>query len=335
MLELHFSFIIPVYNRPLEIKELLESLIYLKDTFEVVIVEDGSQEKCEHVLKEFETKLKISYFYKDNTGPGDSRNYGMQKALGNYFIILDSDVIVPQGYLKTVRAALSSTYLDCYGGSDKSLDSFTDTQKAIDYAMTSIITTGGIRGSKQSQNSTSYEPRSFNMGISKAAFLESGGFGSIHPGEDPDLSIRLKKMNFEVGYIANAHVYHKRRTDFKKFAHQVHKFGLARPILISRYPESSKLTYWFPILYVLFGCLGLLLALGGNDVILLIYLIYNILIFSGAVFSYKSLSVAWLAFVATNIQFFYYGKGFIWSYYKICILKKDPELMFPKLFFAK
>ncbi|MBQ0739756.1 glycosyltransferase, partial [Aquimarina celericrescens] len=194
-------------------------------------VEDGSHISCKDVVDDFSKKLNISYYFKENSGPGDSRNFGMNKAKGNYYIILDSDVIVPDNYLKTISKALSENYLDCYGSGDKALESFSSVQKAIDYTMTSILTTGGIRGGKQSKISRSYEPRSFNMGISKAAFLDSGGFGRIHPGEDPDLSIRLRKLKFKVGFIHGVHVYHKRRTDFKKFSQQVYKFGLARPIL--------------------------------------------------------------------------------------------------------
>ncbi|MFD0932834.1 glycosyltransferase [Psychroflexus salinarum] len=335
MVELYFSFIIPVYNRPQEIKELLESLSLIDNAFEVVIVEDGSQNTCEDVVDEYKDKLNISYYFKENSGPGDSRNFGMHRAKGNYFIILDSDVIVPEKYLKTVSTALSTNYLDCFGSGDKALDSFSSVQKAIDFSMTSLITTGGIRGGKQSKISRSYEPRSFNMGISRAAFLASGGFGRIHPGEDPDLSIRLKKLKFKVGYIHGAHVYHKRRTDFNKFALQVYKFGLARPILISRYPETSKLTYWFPFFYTIGLLIGLVLLLFKLYFIIYFYALYNFLVFVDSFVDYKNLKIALLSLIATNIQFSSYGLGFISSYIKICILKKIPEKTFPKLFFDK
>lgn len=335
MVELYFSFVIPVFNRPQEVRELLGSLSKVEGAFEVVIVEDGSSETCEDVVEDFKEELKIAYYYKENTGPGDSRNYGMQKAKGNYFIILDSDVIVPQDYLKVVREDLSINYLDCYGGADKALDSFTDVQKAIDYAMTSLFTTGGIRGSLQSRGSKSYEPRSFNMGISKAAFLASNGFSNIHPGEDPDLSIRLKKLNFKLDYIPGAHVFHKRRTDFRKFAHQVFKFGLARPILISRYPDTSKLTYWFPFFYTLMLILAFLLLPFQFHFIIYFYFLYNFLIFIDALMLYKNFKIAFLSLLATNIQFVSYGFGFIWSYFKIHILGQIPEKTFPKLFFRK
>ena len=333
MIELHFSFIIPVYNRPDEIQELLESLSELEDSFEVIIVEDGSEDTCEQIVKSYEDQLNIAYFFKKNTGPGDSRNFGMSKAKGNYFIILDSDVIVPKGYLTAVRNALHFKFLDCYGGSDKALDSFSNTQKAIDYAMTSILTTGGIRGTVQSKVSRSYEPRSFNMGISKAAFIESKGFGQIHPGEDPDLSIRLKALGFRVGYINGAHVYHKRRTDLGKFSKQIYKFGLVRPILLSRHPGTSKPTFWFPFYYTLGLVLGFLFLLAQLHFVLYFYALYNFLVFVDSLINYKTLKIAFLSVIATNIQFISYGLGFILSYYKIHILKKIPEKTFPNLFF--
>src|SRR5690606_37840053 len=195
-MQLSFSFIIPVYNRPDEIKELLESLTEqtFKTPFEVVIVEDGSSLPSDKIVEHYNDKLQLSYFYKQNSGPGDSRNYGMKLAKGNYFLILDSDCILPPQYLEEVNASLQSEYVDCFGGPDTAHTSFSALQKAINYSMTSIFTTGGIRGSKKAINK--FQPRSFNMGISKAAFEASGGFGKIHPGEDPDLTIRLWKSGY-------------------------------------------------------------------------------------------------------------------------------------------
>ena len=196
-----YSFIIPVYNRPQEIKELLESLANLtySGDFEIVIVEDGSTVKCDEVVLLFQDSLDISYYYKPNSGPGDSRNFGMKKANGNYFIILDSDCLLPPQYLQEVDKALNNVYLDCFGGPDAAHSSFTSLQKAINYVMTSYLTTGGIRGKKNAVQR--FEPRSFNMGISKKAFMASGGFGKIHPGEDPDLSQRLLQKGFAIGFI--------------------------------------------------------------------------------------------------------------------------------------
>jgi glycosyltransferase involved in cell wall biosynthesis len=243
---MYFSLIIPVYNRPDEIDELLESLV-LSDydkPFEVVIVEDGSSIPCKNNLEKFVNKLDISYYFKENSGPGDSRNFGMKKAKGDYFLIFDSDCIIPKEYLSEVSKNLQNVYVDCFGGPDKALDSFSDIQKAINFAMTSFLTTGGIRGG--SEQIDKFQPRSFNMGLSKKAFEASGGFGNIHPGEDPDLSIRLWNLGFETKLFSSAFVYHKRRIDWNKFSIQVTKFGKARPILNSWYPKYSKITYFFP-----------------------------------------------------------------------------------------
>jgi glycosyltransferase involved in cell wall biosynthesis len=187
---LKLSLIIPVYNRPDEVDELLESLTKQNYTqeYEVVIVEDGSTIDCKSVVEKYPS-LNISYFYKPNSGPGDSRNFGMRNAKGDYFIILDSDCILPSDYLSQVQKSLEADYVDCFGGVDDADASFTDIQKAINFAMTSVLTTGGIRGA--SEKLSKFQPRSFNMGISKKAFEASNGFGNIHPGEDPDLTIRL------------------------------------------------------------------------------------------------------------------------------------------------
>jgi glycosyltransferase involved in cell wall biosynthesis len=212
-----FSFIIPVYNRPQEIAELLESLskIEFSRPFEVVLIEDGSSEKADGQVDAFKDQMHISYYCKENTGPGDSRNYGMKRAQGDYFIILDSDCLVPEHYLETVDAFLANTFVHCYGGADAAHSSFTNLQKAINYVMTSFLTTGGIRGSKNSVQK--FEPRSFNMGISKKAFEATGGFATIHPGEDPDMSQRIIKAGFETAYIPHAYVYHKRRISWRSF----------------------------------------------------------------------------------------------------------------------
>ena len=241
-----FSFIIPVYNRPDEVKELLESFLALNGNYgyEIVIVEDGSTETSKQVIDSYNTQLNISYYFKENSGPGDSRNYGMTKAKGDYFIILDSDVILPQNYLQEVDKFLNKDYYDCFGGPDAAHPSFTNLQKAINFAMTSFLTTGGIRGGRQQiQN---FQPRSFNMGLSKKAFMDSGGFGNIHPGEDPDLSLRLLKMGYKTTLIKEAFVYHKRRISWSKFYKQVNKFGMVRPILNQWHPKSKSLVYWFP-----------------------------------------------------------------------------------------
>lgn len=330
---MYFSIIIPVFNRPEEIKELLKSLINTsyKSIFEIVIVEDGSSITCKEVVEKFTSKLNISYYFKANSGPGDSRNFGMKMAKGDYFIIFDSDCIIPDNYLTEVEKELKLKYVDCFGGPDKALKSFSNIQKAINFAMTSFITTGGIRGG--SEKIAKFQPRSFNMGISKKAFQESKGFGNIHPGEDPDLSIRLWKLGYETRLFANAFVYHKRRIDWDKFSIQVSKFGKARPILNKWYPEYIKATFWFPSLFVLGFITSVLLLFFLIDIPLKIYFAYFLMVFVISSIQNRNILIGLLSIVAVWKQFFGYGFGFLNSFFKINILKKNPQLAFPELFF--
>lgn len=330
---MYFSFIIPVYNRPDEIDELLESLTNFKTAipFEVVIVEDGSSIPCKDVIEKYSSQLLISYYYKPNSGPGDSRNYGMKVARGDYFIILDSDCIIPSDYLSQVETSLNEEYVDCFGGPDAALDSFSDIQKAINFTMTSFLTTGGIRGG--SEKVDKFQPRSFNMGLSKKAFEASNGFGNIHPGEDPDLSIRLWNLGFKTKLIKNAFVYHKRRISWEKFQIQVNKFGKARPILNSWYPEHAKITFWFPSLFLIGFLFSLLFAVFSFPIFIAFYGFYFLLLFISSLMFNKNLKIALYSLWATVIQFYGYGKGFLLSYYKISILKQKPQEAFPELFF--
>jgi glycosyltransferase involved in cell wall biosynthesis len=330
---MQFSIIIPVYNRPDEIKELLESLLiadYGKE-FEIVIIEDGSAIRCKEEVEKYKEALTISYYFKENSGPGDSRNYGMKVARGDYFIIFDSDCIIPKQYLSEVEKELNSTYVDCFGGSDAALDSFSNIQKAINFAMTSFLTTGGIRGGSEKLNK--FQPRSFNMGLSKKAFEASSGFGNIHPGEDPDLSIRLWKLGFETRLFPKAFVYHKRRIDWNKFSLQVNKFGKARPILDSWYPEYSKLAFFFPSLFILGFVFAVFLWLFGIKFPIICYAFYYFLIFLFATIQTKSFKIGFLAVIAVSKQFFGYGRGFLKSFIKIKLQKQKPEEAFPELFF--
>lgn len=330
-----FSLIIPVYNRPDEVDELLMSLSQMEyhDVYEIVIIEDGSTIKCQEVLEKYADKLNISYYFKPNSGPGDSRNFGMEKARGNYFIIFDSDCIIPANYLIEVENALKETYVDCFGGPDKALDSFSDIQKAINFAMTSFLTTGGIRGG--SEKIGKFQPRSFNMGLSRRAFEVSKGFGNIHPGEDPDLSIRLWELGFETRLIPEAYVYHKRRIDWEKFAIQVNKFGKARPILNSWYPKYSKPTFFFPTLFILGlgGSIFMYLFSQNFDFLLQLYFIYFILIFITSSIQNKNIKVGYLSMIAVWKQFWGYGTGFLVSFVKVVLLKQKPQEAFPELFF--
>jgi glycosyltransferase involved in cell wall biosynthesis len=327
------SFIIPVFNRPDEVKELLDSFLMLEGEkdFEIVIVEDGSQISSKEVVSQFDKALHVSYYNKPNSGPGDSRNYGMRRAKGNYFIILDSDCILPPQYLTEVEKSLNEHFVHCYGGPDAAHASFTNVQKAINYAMTSVLSTGGIRGGKSAVDK--FQPRSFNMGISKEAFEQVGGYGKIHPGEDPDLTIRIWNKGYETKLIPKAFLYHKRRIDWRKFFIQVNKFGMVRPILNKWYPETAKITYWFPTLFCLGFLISLFLMVLEIFIPLGIFILYFLLVFIDSLIKNSSVSVAFLSIIAVCIQFLGYGIGFLKSTFWINFSKKKPKELFPKLFF--
>jgi len=333
-MQLQFSFIIPVYNRPDETEELLKSFTELdtQENFEIVIVEDGSSITSEGIVEKFKSQLNIAYFFKSNSGPGDSRNFGMRHAKGNYFIILDSDCILPSNYLNEVLKSLKEDYVDCFGGPDAAHESFSNLQKAINFSMTSFMTTGGIRGNKKSVDT--FQPRSFNMGISKKAFEASNGFGGIHPGEDPDLTIRLWNLGFKTKLFPDAYVFHKRRISWKTFYRQVHKFGMVRPILNKWYPQTRKVTYWFPTIF----CIGLIIAIAlflmQFKWLLFCYILYFIIAFITALFSTKSVIVSLLSLMAILVQFLGYGYGFLKSNFFLMLNNnKEPETIFPMLFF--
>ncbi len=330
-----FSLIIPVYNRPFELGELLDSLsdTTFNKAFEVVVVEDGSTERSDAVIDMFQSKLDIAYYYKENSGPGDSRNFGMQKAKGDYFLIFDSDCIIPSQYLSEVEKALTDHYVDCFGGPDAALNSFSDIQKAINFAMTSVATTGGIRGG--SELIGKFQPRSFNMGLSKKAFQASGGFGNIHPGEDPDLTIRLWDLGFKTMLIREAYVFHKRRIDWQKYFTQVNKFGKARPILDSWYPKYAKITFFAPSLFLIMVLFVFGLAFVGFPFGIYALIGYFIAIWLLSAFQNKSIKIGFLSIAAVAIQFYGYGSGFLKSYVKVRLLKQKPEEAFPELFFRK
>lgn len=327
-----FSVIIPVYNRPDEIDELLQSLT-LQDyvqPYEVVVIEDGSTIPSGHIMEAYKDKLAISYYFKQNSGPGDSRNYGMRVAKGDYFLILDSDCILPSHYLSSIANSLQANYVDCFGGADAALDSFSDVQKAINFAMTSVMTTGGIRG--KSEKVGKFQPRSFNMGISKKAFEASGGFGNIHPGEDPDLSIRLWKLEFDTALFSNSYVYHKRRIDWNKFNKQVSKFGKARPILDKWHPEYKKITFLFPSLFISGLGLSVILMLMGIYFLFDLYILYFLTVLIVASVQ-NNVKVGLLAVVAVFMQFYGYGLGYMESFIKIHLMRMEPKKAFPELFF--
>ena len=312
-MKLNFSIIVPVYNRPDEIDELLESLTKqsFSQDFEVLIIEDGSENAADNIVEKYQSQLNVNYFFKENSGAGASRNFGMQKALGNYFIILDSDVIVPPQYISEVKKTLENNFTDAFGGPDAAHDSFTSLQKAINYSMTSVLTTGGIRGKKKSVGK--FQPRSFNLGLSKKAFEKTKGFSTMKNGEDIDLTFRLWENNFETQLIEKAFVYHKRRSTIQQFFKQTFGFGTARPILNKKYPETAKITYWFPSLFIIGLDISIILAIFGYHQLLYFYGFYFLLIFLDSLFQNKNSYVAFLSIISSLTQFFGYGTGFLES----------------------
>jgi glycosyltransferase involved in cell wall biosynthesis len=316
-----FSIIIPVYNRPDEVEELLESLTKQKNgEFEVVIVEDGSVEKCDKIVENYQSKLDISYYFKENGGPAMARNYGMEKAKHNYFIFFDSDCIIPATYFMEADKVLTNSYSDAYGGPDAAHESFTTIQKAISYTMTSFFTTGGIRGGNEKMEQ--FKPRSFNMGYSRAVYEKTGGFSNMRFGEDVDMSLKILDNGFKTQLIKDAFVYHKRRTDFKKFFKQVYNSGIARINLEKRHPGSLKLVHAMPAAFFI-GTLFLLVFSVFQWFFLAPVAFYIILLFSDAIIKAKSLMVALTAIPAAFVQLYGYGMGFIISFWRRVIRKQD------------
>ncbi len=325
------SIIIPVYNRPNEVFSLLQSLIVQTDkTFEVIVVEDGSQVSCADVVQQFSPSLDLHYYPKENSGPGLSRNYGAEKSKGDYLIFFDSDCVIPPGYIAAVREKLKINYTDAFGGPDRADLSFTPVQKAINYSMTSFFTTGGIRGSKKSMEK--FHPRSFNMGLSKRVFQKTGGFSAMRFGEDVDLSIRIFEAGFKVQLIENAFVYHKRRTNFRQFFKQVYNSGIARINLFKLHPGSLKLVHFLPAAFTL----GLLLlgVLTIFDILFFIPLmVFIILIFSASFIEYRDLKVAALSVLASFIQLTGYGTGFLAGVWHGLIRNRKDYKAFTKTFY--
>lgn len=307
---MRFSILIPVYNRPQEVDELLESLCRqtVKD-FEVIVVEDGSTEKCDDVCERYRDRLTLNYLFKPNTGPGPSRNYGADHASGEYLIILDSDVIVPDNYLEIVQAELDREPCDAFGGPDHAHPSFSPIQKAINYSMTSFFTTGGIRGGKKKLDK--FYPRSFNLGIRKAVYETLGGFAPMRYGEDIDLSTRIFQGGYSCRLFPDAYVYHKRRVKFSSFFRQVKHSGEARVVLKKKYPGTFKLVHLLPAAFVVGNIALLLLGIFHHWLWLMPILLYVVMVFVDSLLKNKNLKVACLSVPAAYCQLFGYGTGFI------------------------
>jgi len=356
-----YSIIVPVFNRPDEVDELLESLCHqeVKD-FEVIIVEDGSKKPCKDVCDKYADILDLSYYDKENSGPGQSRNYGAERAKGEWLIVLDSDVVLPNGYLKAVEQELAQHPCDAWGGPDAAHESFTPVQKAISYSMTSFFTTGGIRGGKAKLDK--FFPRSYNMGIRREVYLQLNGFSKMRFGEDIDFSYRIVEAGYKTSLLPTAWVWHKRRTDFRKFFRQVYNSGIARINLEKRHPGTMKLVHLLPTVFTLgvIGCL-LLFAFGAELYIegewldannlrpddnmhqgigftlsilsLLPLLFYSSVIFIDSSIRNRNPWVGLLSIPAAFTQLMGYGFGFIESWWKRCILKQDEFTAFEKNFY--
>ena len=326
-----YSFIIPVYNRPEEVDELLDSLTHqtFRD-FEVLVIEDGSAIPCKDIVEKYDDLLSIKYFVKPNSGPGQTRNYGAERAEGEYLLILDSDCIVPPTYLEAVEAELNRESADAFGGPDRAHSSFSDIQKAINYAMTSFFTTGGIRGGKKKMDK--FYPRSFNMGVRAEAYQALGGFSKMRFGEDIDFSIRIFKNGYRCRLFPEAWVWHKRRTDFRKFFKQVHNSGIARINLYKKYPESLKVVHLLPAAFTV-GLLVLLLGSIWCLWCLLPILLFILLIFIDASIRNKSIRIGCLSVAASFIQLVGYGSGFILAWWRRCVKGKDEFAAFEKTFY--
>ena len=326
-----YSIIVPVFNRPDEVDELLESLCHQEvNNFEVIIVEDGSKKPCKDVCDKYAGILDLHYYYKENSGPGQSRNYGAERANGDWLIVLDSDVVLPAGYLRAVDERLKME-IDAFGGPDASHPSFTPIQKAISYSMTSFFTTGGIRGGK-GKKLDKFFPRSYNMGIRREVYQELGGFTKMRFGEDIDFSYRIVEAGYKTALIPEAWVWHKRRTDFRKFFRQVYNSGIARINLTKRHPGTLKLVHLLPTVFTL-GVIGLLLLSVFSILTLIPILFYSAVIFLDSSLKNKSLWVGLLSIPAAFTQLMGYGFGFIESWWKRCVLKQDEFTAFEKNFY--
>jgi GT2 family glycosyltransferase len=330
--EVEISFIIPVYNRPAETEELLRSLsLQSRKGFEVVVVEDGSDIRSEAVADQYRDSLNISYFFKENSGPGPSRNYGCERAKGDYFIFLDSDCVLPPDYVRIVQEALQDDHADAFGGPDRAHEEFTGFQKAISFSMTSFLTTGGIRGGTEKMGK--FHPRSFNMGYSRKVFEATGGFSNMRFGEDVDLSLRILEQGFKTRLIREAYVYHKRRSTLRQFFKQVYNSGIARINLSKRHPGTLKLVHAAPALFTL----GVPALLACSIILswwfLLPVLFHMFLLLASASVRMHSLAIGLLAVVTSYTQLFAYGCGFLQAFWRRMVLGEDEYSAFSRSFY--
>lgn len=307
----YFSIIVPVYNRIDEVSDLLESLTHQSDNdFEIVLVEDGSTEPCKAVADQYADRLNLQYYHKSNEGRSIARNYGIVRANGDYFVFVDSDCVLPPDYIEQLHFSLRNDYSDCFGGPDAAHESFTDIQKAINYSMTSFLTTGGIRGGKVQLEK--FVPRTFNMGFSRKVYEKVGGFREMFS-EDIDMSTRIRLAGFGIKLFRNVSVYHKRRVDFKKFWRQVHVFGMSRITLKLLYPGSMKAVHTLPALFVIFSIIMVLGTIWCRwSIVPLAF--YLLCVWIAGIISTRSLKIGSIGVITSLIQLFGYGTGFIKAY---------------------
>ena len=307
----YFSIIVPVYNRIDEVSDLLESLTHQSDNdFEIVLVEDGSTEPCKAVADQYADRLNLQYYHKSNEGRSIARNYGIVRANGDYFVFVDSDCGLPPDYIEQLHLSLLNDYSDCFGGPDAAHESFTDIQKAINYSMTSFLTTGGIRGGKVQLEK--FVPRTFNMGFSRKVYEKVGGFREMFS-EDIDMSTRIRLAGFGIKLFRNVSVYHKRRVDFKKFWRQVHVFGMSRITLKLLYPGSMKAVPTLPALFVIFSIIMVLGTIWSRwSIVPLAF--YLLCVWIAGIISTRSLKIGSIGVITSLIQLFGYGTGFIKAY---------------------
>jgi glycosyltransferase involved in cell wall biosynthesis len=327
-----FSIIIPVYNRPHELEELLESIARQKGNvpLEVIVVEDGSDITSENIVNQYQSSLNIKYCFKQNSGPGDSRNYGMRRSSGAYFLMLDSDCLLPEDYLSKVTAALESNFTDAFGGPDAAHPSFSMNQKAFNYAMTSLLSTGGLRSSENEKRK--FQLRSFNMGMSHRAFELTGGFGKQRIGEDIDLNFRLLEKNLSTQFLPEAFVYHKRRGTWVQFFRQTRSFGAARPILNRMHPGTAKFTYALPSLFDLGLIASIVLAFFGFPFLLIPFAVYFLAVFVDSTRQNRNPIVGLLSCIAVFVQFLGYGSGYLRTEFRMRIQGKSNKEAFPEMF---
>lgn len=326
-----YALIVPVYNRPDEVGELLESLTtQTMQTFEVVVVEDGSTITCQHVVDAYAQRLPIRYFAKPNSGPGQTRNYGAARTMADYLVILDSDVVLPPNFIEAIEAELTAEPTDAWGGPDRAHPHFSPMQKAINYAMTSFFTTGGIRGGKQKLDK--FYPRSFNMGIRREVYAALGGFSPMRFGEDIDFSTRIIRAGYRSRLMPTAWVWHKRRTDLKKFFKQVHCSGMARIDLTLRHPGTLKAVHLLPTAFTI-GVLLLLLSALYTPYTLLPLLAFALIIGADATRAERSLHVGVLAIAAAFVQLMGYGSGLLRNWWRRIIRQQPEQAAFQDTFY--